>query len=110
MDVETGFRGVLVAGGMDGNYNRLRESEIYDVNTGEWSTTGKLTTRRKRIRLIVLGTKILAMGGRTTSDVSTVDTFNLTTRRWASTEEMMKKRSYYAVTGVPSTAVGIDQK
>ena len=97
-----------MAGGSEG-LNYLRESEIYDVNTGEWSTTGKLTTGRKGMRMVVLGTKILAMGGYDGSgDLSTVENFNLTTRRWTATEDMMEKRSYYAVTGVPSTAVGIE--
>jgi len=95
-------------GGWDGNYNALSESEIYDVNTGEWSTTGKLTTARVGVRLVVLGPKILAMGGEDDYYYfSTVDNFNLTTRSWTATEEMMEKRTFHAVTGVPPSAVGI---
>ena len=70
--------------------------------------SGLLTTDRNGVRLVVLGNKILAMGGgdRGYGD-KTVDIFNMTTRTWSSTEEMMEKRSFHGVTGVPSTAVGI---
>ena len=105
--MDSSMKGVLVAGGVN-NDNFLRESEIYDVNTGEWSTTGKITTGRSYVRLVVLGNKILAMGGYDgSSSLSTVEKFNLTTRTWSADKDMTEKRSYHAVTGVPSTAVGI---
>ena len=108
MDSWTNMRSVLVAGGSNYDSGYLSESEIYDVNTGEWSTTGKLKINRKGVKLVVLGNKILALGGfYGSSCTSTVDSFNLTTRTWESTEEMLEKRSHLAATGVPSTMVEI---
>ena len=75
--------------------------------------TGNLTTRREGIRIVVLGTEILTLGGADSyvsmsNEVMIVDNFNMTTRRWTATNLNMESRYYPAVTGVPSTAVGIE--
>ena len=83
-------------------------SQLYDINTGEWSTTGTLTTGREDgVRLFVIGEQILASGGYSGGRLSTVDRFNLTSRTWKAAEDMLEAREYHAVTAVPPNAVGI---
>ena len=102
-DWDTGFRGVLVAGSYLANSN----SEMYNITSGEWSTTGQLTRRRVGVRMVILGDKILAMGGR--KNDATVEKFNLRKMEWTPTEDMMEEREYHAVTGIPPSTVGIGQ-
>ena len=79
---------------------------MYDIKMGEWSVTGKLTTGRDDVRLVVLGQNILALGG---DGLTSVDKFNLTTRTWTPTEEMLEIRNYHGVTAIPPSLAGIGQ-
>jgi len=102
-NMATNFRGVLVAGGTV-THNL---SELYDINTGEWSSSGQLSSARDGVKMVVLGEKILAMGGYDGHYLSTVDSFNLTTHQWTASEEMLEARCWHAVTGIPASAVRI---
>jgi len=103
---EGGFRGVLVAGGYGTQNTRL--SELYDINTGEWSSTHWLTTeRRNGLRMFVIGDQILASGGEYRGNTwASVERFNLTSRSWTRAQDMMEGRETHAVTVIPPSAVG----
>ena len=92
-----------MAGGRGGGPST---SEMYDITSGEWSSTGNLTSDRIGMRMVVLGDNILAMGGHDGgSTSSSVDKFNLTSMEWKFTEEMLVPRNSFAVTGVPPSAI-----
>jgi len=107
MDSNNGFKGVLVAGGYNTDSGDARgESEMYDIKTGRWSSTGKLLTVREGLRLVVLGDNILAMGGIGTSSV---EKFNMTSNTWEKTEYLLEIRHRHAVVAVPPNLVGFGQ-
>jgi len=107
-DSNSKFRGVLLAGGFNG-HSATSSSEMYDMETGEWSDMGNLTTERDGVSVIVLGEDIFAMGGKSSSYLSSVDKFNLTSKSWKSGEDMLDIGWLRGVTGVPPNAVGLGQ-
>jgi uncharacterized repeat protein (TIGR01451 family) len=96
---------VLVAGGQTGGNTPLKESEIYDPVSGNWSsTTNTLQTPRYFYTLTLLPNgKALAAGGSTTSGTTNAaELYDPTTKMWSSTGNMTVARNLHAASLLPN--------
>ena len=104
---ESGFRGVLVAGGYTGGHNLevdiLAHTEILDLSTGIWRRVGDLNMKRDGLDLVVIeGGKILAMGGENgTTSLRSVELFQFETESWVYQRDLLMVRDWLSVTSVP---------
>ena len=100
-----------MAGGYDYPPGALGHAEIYDLDTGVWNRVGDLQTARAGVRLVVLGERILAMGGTSSYPDyifhASVEEFDMNTGTWRYAEDMMEARAEHGVVAVPPNIVGL---
>jgi len=115
------YTGVMVAGGYrydDHTYIR-NSTELLDVTKlegGTWVKAGRLNIPRSELSIVVLGDKILAMGGsdgvqltNNGHSISSVEQYNLSTFSWSYTKPLLQARGWHAVTTVPATMFECDK-
>lgn len=98
------FRGILVAGGHSKVADLpLASTEMLNLDTLSWEEMGRLHVGRYGLEMVVLGDRILAMGGRDKSHgpISSVEQFDMNTGKWTKTKDLQEKRANFAVTTFP---------
>lgn len=102
LDPEDGHLKVIVAGGW--NRGDLRTAEVYNPETGTWRSVGDLTGPRRGLKLVTSeGGRVLAIGGRHQTPLSTVDLFEPSLDLWKAGPPLFNARSFHAVTSVPAS-------
>ena len=114
---------ILVTGGQDPHsttYGDSPDSEIYDPDTGEWTLTGPMSTRRMNHTLTLLPDgRVLAAGGEDLQSseyilYSSTEVFDPETNTWSPGPELSQPRSSHSATLMPDGRVllagGISQE
>jgi len=89
---------VMVSGGYStvlfGSNNYWQSAELYDTTTGQWSTTGSMTTGRMSHRAVRLTSgKVLVVGGRNGSNsLTSAEIYDPTTKTFSSAGAMATPR------------------
>lgn len=100
--LEDGGLRVLVAGGWAAH--NIRTSEVYNPATERWREVGDLTGPRRGLALVTVeGGRVVALGGRYSTALAAVDTFDTETEAWTAAPELLHQRAYLAATGVPQS-------
>jgi hypothetical protein len=91
---------VLVAGGFNTSSGYLTSAELYDPNTGAWTTVGALNTARYGHTATLLPSgRVLAAGGYGTGVyLSSVELYDPATGKWTATSAMTTARNYHTAT------------
>ena len=87
---------VLVAGGVNSAGLSLASAELYDASTGQWVTTGAMTTPRDSHRAMLLPDgRVLVAGGETgyCTPTATAELYDPGTGTWSGTGSMNDPRS-----------------
>jgi hypothetical protein len=88
---------VLVAGGIHWiNFTPIRTAtaELYDPSTGQWTTTGSMTTARSLHGATLLPSGlVLVAGGQNSGDLASAELYDPSTGSWTATGSMNSRRS-----------------
>jgi len=96
---------VVVAGGWSGG--DLASAEVFDPELMSWRLVGSLTGPRRGLSLETIeGGKIVAVGGRHSTAMPSVDIFDPVHETWTAGPPLGRRRSYHAVAAVPASLVG----
>jgi len=96
---------VLVAGGWAGG--DLASAEVFDPELMSWRLVGSLTGPRRGLSLETIeGGKIVAVGGRHSTAMPSVDIFDPVHETWTAGPPLGRRRAYHAVAAVPASLVG----
>ena len=100
---------VLEAGGSAtaSSFIGIREAELYDPASGNWTATGSMTNGRWAFTLTLLPNgKVLATGGFGTNDaVATAELYEPTTGSWTPTGSLQTPRGWHTATLLPNGKV-----
>ena len=104
---------VLVAGGLllNRDYFVTNSAELYDPSTGNWSTTGSLsTTRHGQTATRLPDGEVLVAGGSSTNNASnttlnTAELYNSSTGTWRLTRSLNKARQWHTATLLTNSSV-----
>lgn len=93
------FKGILLSGGTTSQ----ESSELYDLSTKTSIQVGNLNIPRFGHIMMVLGEKIVAMGGSgTTGSQTNVEEFDLATQTWSNSQYHLGTKRWYAqATAIP---------
>jgi N-acetylneuraminic acid mutarotase len=94
---------VLVAGGIDANFNGLSSAELYDPTSDTWSSAGSmLTVRWGQTATLLNNGSMLVTGGRTTGPgnptLSSAELYNPISNSWSSAGSMVTARWNHTAT------------
>jgi len=95
---------VLVAGGCSttvcNTTDFLNSAELYDPNTGQWSTTGSMNNARlfHTATLLQNGNVLVVGGGTLGNYLSSAELYNPTTGQWTNANSMSTPRTWHTAT------------
>ncbi len=102
---------VLVAGGATGTAGLgpvLRSAELYDPRTGQWTSTGRMTTERYNYAATLLPSgRVLVSGGVNTAGttLTSAEVYDPATGRWTMTGGMRDARAGHTAALLPTGQV-----
>jgi len=95
---------VLVAGGWAGG--DLASAEVFDPELMAWRPVADLTGPRRGLALETIeGGKIVAVGGRHSTALPSVDIFDPVQETWTAGQPLGRRRAYHAVAAIPASLV-----
>ena len=96
----------LIAGGYSGENTYLKSSYLYNIEKKAWEEVGELSVFRRSGRMVVVGGRILMMGGSYVAG-TTVEEFNTESKTWnVIGQELKRPRGQFAAVAVPGNMVG----
>jgi hypothetical protein len=98
---------VLVAGGYNATDGCLASAEIFDPETGSWTSTGSMTTARANHQATMIPSSlnlVVVMAGEDCAggQLRSVETYNPRTQKWFPSHPLVRARAGHSVTLLPS--------
>ena len=105
---------LVVAGGLDNNYNVLASAEVFDpASPGTWTSAASMATQRWGHCVTALGTLVYSIGGWDNNNnvLNSVEAYDITANAWAPVANMTTARTAaaaYALNGKLYVIGGLD--
>lgn len=88
---------VLAAGGASSNFLALNSSEIYNVSTGQWTSTGNMLNQRASFEMVLLpnGLVLAAGGNDLVTAIASAELYNPADGTWSQTAPLTTPRELF---------------
>jgi len=96
---------VLAAGGYAASVGPLSSAQIYDPSTNAWTAAAPLAGKRHRHASVLVGGKVLVLGGADATPLSTAELYDPATNTWSSLPNMSTARLAPAAIALSATKV-----